>query len=268
MLELPHAWCLNVAVALAQNARLIGLWRAQCAVAPLFNVGGGAAGRGSSQLAQFPLSTGGPRRNARAPAPPGRTLPGRSPRLGAERCGKPNARSRRRHARGTALRGDAAQYARRGVTARSGCQSPAGGGHGKASGVPVSSRGVTLTAARPPKLQVALAGRGQAGRRGAPEAASQPTGPPPGRAAIRSHQPQPPRRSHGEAERVHLVAAHTSHRPRAGRLPSCSRVPGAPRSHGSFRRLRSQLRPFLFSWGPPPIQGGKPRHFSAGQGPG
>ncbi|KAJ1195267.1 hypothetical protein NDU88_004548 [Pleurodeles waltl] len=83
---------------------------------------------------------------------------------------------------------------------------------GKASGAPVPSRRVALTTARPSKIQAAPAGSGQAGSRGAPEAAPQPTGPPPGRDAVWAHQPQSPRRSHGEAERGHLVAAHTSHR--------------------------------------------------------
>ncbi|KAJ1090696.1 hypothetical protein NDU88_003825 [Pleurodeles waltl] len=106
--------------------------------------------------------------------------------------------------------------------------SPQQGGHGKASGLSVRSRGVTLTAVRPPKLQVAPAGCGQAGSRGAHGAAPQPTGPPPGHVAVRAHQPRPPRRSHGEAERGHLVAAHTSRLPRAGRLTDRERAASPP----------------------------------------
>ncbi|KAJ1150727.1 hypothetical protein NDU88_003516 [Pleurodeles waltl] len=61
------------------------------------------------------------------------------------------------------------------------------GGHGELSGVLDHSRGDSLTATCPPELLVAPAERGQAGSRGVPGAAPQPTGPPPGPTAVWAH---------------------------------------------------------------------------------
>ncbi|KAJ1177537.1 hypothetical protein NDU88_002792 [Pleurodeles waltl] len=105
---------------------------------------------------------------------------------------------------------------------------------GKVSGAPVPGRGVALVSARPFKIQAAPTDRGQAGCRGAPEAAPQPAGPPPGRAAVRAHQPRSPpaipQGSRAGSPRRCAHASPTSSRPIL-RLVRGTRRASLPRVH-------------------------------------
>ncbi|KAJ1202361.1 hypothetical protein NDU88_006161 [Pleurodeles waltl] len=84
-------------------------------------------------------------------------------------------------------RGETRAKAPAAASPRDAVTSPRHGGHGELSGVLDHSRGDSLTATCPPELLVALAERGQAGSRGVPGAAPQPTSPPPGPTAVWAH---------------------------------------------------------------------------------
>ncbi|KAJ1162751.1 hypothetical protein NDU88_003216 [Pleurodeles waltl] len=190
---LGQAWCLKVVVALAQSAKLTAPWRAQCAVTSFFSAGGGGAAARRPRVlpaGPAPATNGGPRRYAGAPVPPRRVLAGRYPRTRAERHGKPNARSRRRHARGTAPR-ETRPKAPAAASPREAVTSPQQGGHGKVSGVPHVPPSYMLlwrAAAKPeaaassgprPSRQAHLQGTPQSGPT-SPSSPGDPTGKPSG----------------------------------------------------------------------------------------